>query len=101
MKSRITPQRGLELIYVGRLLVLGGLALVWSLTLSNQLAYAQVVSGSMVGNVTDAAGGSVPGASVKITSADTGASQTLANPERVLRDMREIEQVRLWVRFRH
>ena len=77
MKSRITPQRGLELIYVGRLLVLGGLALVWSLTLSNQLVYAQVVSGSMVGNVTDAAGGSVPGASVKITLTTTNDSRAV------------------------
>src|SRR5258708_29274670 len=67
MKSRFTPQRGLELIYVGRLLYLGVLALVWFLALSNQFANAQVVSGSMVGNVTDAAGGSVSGASVKIT----------------------------------
>ena len=60
MKSRFTPQRGLELIYVGRLLGLGGLALVCFLALSNQLANAQVVSGSMVGNVTDASGGARP-----------------------------------------
>ena len=77
MKSRFTPQRGLELIYVGRLLGLGGLALVWFLALSNQLAYAQVVSGSMVGNVTDAAGGSVPGASVKITLTTTNDSRAV------------------------
>ena len=67
MNSRFTPQRGLELIYVGRLLGLGGLALVCFLALSSQPAHAQVVFGSMVGNVTDASGGGIPGASVKIT----------------------------------
>src|SRR6266571_6898114 len=77
MNSRFTPQRGLELIYAGRLLHLGVLALVWFLALSNQLANAQVVSGSMVGNVTDAAGGSVPGARVKITLTTTNDSRTV------------------------
>jgi hypothetical protein len=77
MNSRFTPQRGLELIYVGRLLCLGAFALVWFLALSNQLANAQVVSGSMVGNVTDAAGGSVPGASVKITLTTTNDSRAV------------------------
>ena len=79
MNSRFTPQRGLELIYVGRLLGLGGLALVWFLALSSQLAYAQVVSGSMVGNVTDAAGGACPGASVKITLTTTNDSRAVAD----------------------
>ena len=46
MKSRFTPQRGLEFNYVGRLLGIGAFALVCFLALSNQLAYAQVVSGS-------------------------------------------------------
>ena len=77
MKSRFTPQRGLEFNYVGRLLGSGGLALVCFLALSNQLTYAQVVSGSMVGNVTDAAGGSVPGASVKITLTTTNDSRAV------------------------
>src|SRR6266571_3705256 len=77
MNSRFTPQRGLELIYAGRLLHLGVLALVWFLALSNQLATAQVVSGSMVGNVTDAAGGSIPGATVKITLTTTNDSRTV------------------------
>jgi hypothetical protein len=67
MNSRFTPQRGLELIYVGRLLHLGGLALVCFLALSNQLAYAQGGLWFDGRQCYDAAGGSVPGASVKIT----------------------------------
>ncbi|HXJ40801.1 MAG TPA: carboxypeptidase-like regulatory domain-containing protein, partial [Bryobacteraceae bacterium] len=47
------------------------LALVAMLALSAQHSNAQVLFGSMVGNVTDASGAAVPGAHVKITATGT------------------------------
>jgi hypothetical protein len=55
----------------------GGLALLCLLTLLGQPAQSQVAFGSMVGNVTDASGGGVPGASVKITLASTNESRAV------------------------
>src|SRR5947207_8111062 len=60
-----------------RLPFFGVVVLVCLLALFGQTATAQVVSGSMVGNVTDAAGASVPGATVKITLTTTNDSRTV------------------------
>jgi hypothetical protein len=49
----------------------GIIALTLLLTLSSQFAAAQVIFGSMVGNVTDPSGAAVPGASVKLTNIAT------------------------------
>jgi carboxypeptidase family protein/TonB-dependent receptor-like protein len=57
MKKRLTP----------RLLLSAMLALVCLLTLGSRPIGAQTAFGSMVGNVTDASGGFVSGATVKIT----------------------------------
>ena len=60
-----------------RLPWLGVVALVLLLVLSHQLVYGQVTFGSMVGNVTDASGGAVSGATVKITLTTTNDSRTV------------------------
>ena len=51
--------------------------LVSLLALSNRPAFGQVEFGSMVGNVTDASGGAIPGASVKITLTSTNDTRTV------------------------
>src|SRR5712692_2624237 len=82
MKDHFTPQRSLKmLIYNGRLPLWGELAVVCLLALSSQSANAQVVSGSMVGNVTDASGGAIAGANVKITLVQTNDSRTVQTNE--------------------
>src|SRR5882672_10472247 len=63
--------------YNRRLPLSGMLALISLLALSCQSAGAQVVSGSMVGNVTDASGSAIPGASVKITLIQTNDSRSV------------------------
>jgi hypothetical protein len=54
-----------------RLALSGAIALIAMLTLVSQAANAQVLFGSMVGNVTDPSGAAVPGASVKVTNVAT------------------------------
>lgn len=51
--------------------LLGVIAFVFLLALSNESVQAQVLFGSLVGNVTDASGAAVPSASVKITETTT------------------------------
>src|SRR5271168_1263274 len=51
-------------------------AVAWSMVLSTQIAEAQVLFGSLVGNVTDPSGAGVPGAAVKITESQTNVSRT-------------------------
>src|SRR5438552_1419080 len=53
-----------------------GLLIVCLLALSNPSANAQVAFGSMVGNITDATGGGIAGATVKITLIQTNESRT-------------------------
>src|SRR5271165_73167 len=79
VKKRLTPRQGLSLLISNRRLpFLGVLALVVCLlALSSQPAGAQVAFGSIVGNVTDASGGAVPGASVKITLGSTNDSRSV------------------------
>lgn len=78
MKNRLTSQPGLKFLFCNRRLpFLGVLALACLLALFSQPATAQVEFGSMVGNVTDATGGSIPGASVKITLTSTNDSRTV------------------------
>src|SRR5436853_2049932 len=67
--------------YNRRLPLLGVLALVCLLALSSQLASAQVVFGSVVGNVTDGTGAAIPGASIKITMTVTNDSRTMQTNE--------------------
>src|SRR5271169_6505958 len=77
-----TPRRGLGMsIYNGRFLFLGASALVCLLALSSQPADAQVAFGSIVGNVTDASGGGMAGASVKITLIQTNESRAVLTNE--------------------
>src|SRR5207237_4036568 len=57
------------------------LALTAMLALSAQQSNAQVLFGSMVGNVTDATGAAVPGAQVKITMAGTNEVRTAESNE--------------------
>ena len=68
--SRLTPRRGLDFVSNGRLLW-GVLPLLCFLVLSSQSVKAQVAFGSMVGNVTDASGGAITTAAVKITLTTT------------------------------
>jgi hypothetical protein len=76
--TKITPQRGLSMfISRGRLPFLGMLALVCLLALSSQPVQAQVAFGSIVGNVTDASGGGMSGAGVKITLIQTNDSRSV------------------------
>jgi hypothetical protein len=78
MNSRLASQPGLKFVFCNRPLpFLGVLALTCLLALFSQPAAAQVAFGSMVGNVTDATGGSIPGASVKITLTSTNDSRTV------------------------
>ncbi len=56
-------------------------AWVLSLVFSNQTVTAQVLFGSVVGNVTDASGAAVPGASVKITEMKTNESRSVMTNE--------------------
>src|SRR5262245_43577496 len=78
MQNRCATQRGLHRsIFNGQLLLLGGLAF---LIMSN-LASGQVVSGSVVGSVTDASGGGIPGAMVKITLIQTNDSRSVMTNE--------------------
>lgn len=78
MKNRFTSQRGLKFLFCNRRLpFLGALALICLLALSSQPVIAQTVTGSMVGNITDSSGGSVPGATVKITLTTTNNVRTV------------------------
>src|SRR5579864_2211557 len=62
--------------------IFGGLsALVCLLILSTQPASAQVAFGSIVGNVTDASGGGMSGATVKITLIQTNDSRSVLTNE--------------------
>src|SRR5260221_37367 len=67
--------------YNRRLPFLGVLALVCLLALSSQPASAQVVFGSVVGNVTDGTGAAIPGAGIKITMTVTNDSRTMQTNE--------------------
>src|SRR5260370_35141890 len=76
--TKLTPQRGLWVfISNGRLPFWGMLALVCLLALTSQPVRAQVAFGSIVGNVTDASGGGMSGASVKITLIQTNDSRSV------------------------
>src|SRR5260370_9305745 len=65
----------------GLLPLLGMLALISFLGLFPESATAQGAFGSVVGNVTDASGGAIPGASVKITLVQTNDSPTVETNE--------------------
>ena len=69
MNERTIQQRGL------------GLLIVCLLALSSPSANAQVAFGSMVGNITDATGGGIAGATVKITLIQTNESRTVVTNE--------------------
>src|ERR1044071_9471005 len=58
-----------------RLSVWGNIALAFLAALASQPVRAQVLFGSMVGNVTDPSGAAVPAATVKITETNTGDSR--------------------------
>src|SRR5260370_12624484 len=76
--TKLTPQRGLRIFISNRpLLFLRMLAMVCLLALSSQPVRAQVGCGSIVGNVTDASGGGMSGASVKITLIQTNDSRSV------------------------
>src|SRR5215831_6240821 len=76
--TKITPQRGLSMFLSnGRLPFLGMSALVCLLALSSQPVQAQVAFGSIVGNVTDASGGGMSAANVKITLIQTNDSRSV------------------------
>lgn len=77
MKKGAVPRRN-TFPCAKRLARLGLLPLIALLALSSQPAKAQVVSGSMVGNVTDPSGSGVPGAVVKITMVQTNDSRSVA-----------------------
>jgi len=78
MKKHCMSQPGLEFPFCNRQLpFLGVLAIICLLTLSSQPVIAQTVTGSMVGNITDPSGGSVPGATVKITLTTTNDTRTV------------------------
>src|SRR5690349_16092696 len=57
--------------------VYGMIALALIAALASQPVQAQVLFGSMVGNVTDPSGAAVPAATVKITETNTGDSRTV------------------------
>jgi hypothetical protein len=76
--TKITPQWGLSMFTSnGRLPFWGMSALVCLLVLSSQPVRAQVAFGSIVGNVTDASGGGVSGAGVKIILIQTNDSRSV------------------------
>ncbi len=83
MQNRSTPCRGLRVfVRTGPLRFLGALAfVVCFLALVHQSANAQVAFGSLVGNVTDASGGVIPGATVKITNILTNDSRSAPTNE--------------------
>ncbi len=64
-------------IYNGRLPFFGVLALAFFFLLSSRSVNAQVAFGSIVGNVTDASGGSIAGALVKITLTTTNDTRSM------------------------
>ena len=77
--TKLAPQRGFRMLFLGgRLPFLGVLALISLLALSSQPVQAQVAFGSIVGNVTDASGGGMSGASVKITLIQTNDERSVA-----------------------
>src|SRR6266404_2466323 len=76
--TKLAPQRGLMIFISNRpLLFLRMLAMVCLLALSSQPVQAQVAFGSIVGNVTDASGGGMSGANVKITLILTNDSRSV------------------------
>src|SRR5690348_7773868 len=76
--TKLTPKWGpWVFISSGRLPFLRMLPLVCLLALSSQPVQAQVAFGSIVGNVSDASGGGMPGASVKITLIQTNDSRSV------------------------
>jgi len=80
--TKLTPRWGLGVLFFkGRLPFLGLSALLCILALSSQPASAQVAFGSIVGNVTDASGGGMAGASVKITLIQTNESRSVVTSE--------------------
>src|SRR5712664_1735003 len=82
MNERFAQQRGCELLTnKGRALFSGVLTVFCLLTLSGSSSYAQVAFGSMVGNVTDASGSAIPGATVKITLVQTNDSRSVETNE--------------------
>ena len=78
MKKRLTPRGDWSLsLSSGRLPIFGLLSLACLLTLSNPSANAQVAFGSIVGNVTDASGGAITDALVKITLTTTNDTRSV------------------------
>src|SRR3954467_11237821 len=65
----------------GWLSFIGALAVICALTVFIPWANAQVVSGSLVGNVTDASGSAIPGATIKITQTQTNDSRSVETNE--------------------
>ena len=79
MSTRLTSDRGISIH--GLRSRFGLLVLAILLALASRLSDAQVVSGSIVGNVTDTSGSAIPGAVVKITSIQTNDSRTAETNE--------------------
>jgi hypothetical protein len=78
MKNSFAPRRGRFMsIFGGRLAIWGMPALILFLILSSRTADAQVAFGSIVGNVTDATGGAIADAMVKITLIKTNDTRTV------------------------
>src|ERR1700709_1455319 len=70
-------------IWAGKLQIslYGAVAFALLLQGFHQAAQAQVLFGSVVGNVTDASGAAVPAATVKITESKTNESRTIETSE--------------------
>ncbi|HUY82157.1 MAG TPA: carboxypeptidase regulatory-like domain-containing protein [Acidobacteriaceae bacterium] len=62
---------------ISRLILALSLAFFCTLVLPGNLKAQSTISGAIAGTVTDASGAAIPGATVKITNTDTGATQTL------------------------
>src|SRR5690349_18664322 len=81
MRNGLAPAKGSSNAGTRISRTIGVLALACFLGVSVQNAGAQTAMGSMVGNVTDASGSAVPGATVKITNAATNDSRNAESNE--------------------
>src|SRR5690349_18942275 len=81
MTKRSASQQCLRKPVFNRQLPLWGALTIFLLMIFSRPAGAQVAFGSVVGNVTDASGGAMPGASVKITLILTNDVRTVETNE--------------------